>query len=130
MNVIEQAVREKLRFATVRGALTVEQLFDMPLVASDGFDLDSLSRVLLSDVKDYGQESLVKKDVNVSRDAAELRVAVVKHVIDAVQEKLDEKSAAVAKQQRRQKLLAALETKESEELATMSREDLLEALDE
>ena len=37
MNIFEYATRAKLRFASSRGDLTVEQLWDVPLRSTDGF---------------------------------------------------------------------------------------------
>ena len=58
-NIFEAATRKALRFATERGPVTVEQLWQMPLQAKNLFDLDSVAKDCNAKVKSFAEESFV-----------------------------------------------------------------------
>jgi hypothetical protein len=64
MNIFEYAIRNKLRFASSRGELTVEQLFDVPLRSSDGFNLNESPRRANKTLKDMSEENFVETSRN------------------------------------------------------------------
>ena len=126
MSIFEKAARTKLRFETNRGMISAEQLFDMPLTSSDGFNLDAVALAI-----DDKREATTKTFVAVSNPqnkVEELRLDVVKRVIEVRQEEAVEAQLKLDRKDRRQKLLSALEAKEGEELTEMSKAKLLKEL--
>lgn len=124
MNIFEQAVKQKLRFVSDRGMLTVEQLYDLPLSV-----LDKIARSVNFELKSLTEESFVDLRPNPRKSDFELQLEILKHVI---KDKLDEKEAAekqVERANKRRILLEALESKENEELKSMSKEDILKQLE-
>lgn len=93
MNIFEQASRSKLRFDTNRGILTVEQLWDMPLTSkNNSFDLDTLARGVSQGLKSLSEESFVEASSNPVKAEEELKLEILKHII---QVKLDARTNAV-----------------------------------
>jgi hypothetical protein len=61
MNIFEYATRNRLRFASVRGELTVEQLWnDVPLRSRDDFNLNVVAKSANKALKDISEESFVE----------------------------------------------------------------------
>lgn len=124
MNIFEQALKQKLRFDTVRGNLTTEQLFDLPLQSkSNQANLDSIAIALDTELKETSQKSFVN---NVSPNAAvlELKLEIVKYII---KERMELNKKRVEEQERlskKQQLLDLINQKEQESLSSKSLEEL------
>lgn len=125
MNIFERASRAKLRFSSVIGDLLTEQLWDLPLTArGDRPDLDKLARVTHAELKSLEEGSFVNVTPDPRKTEQELRLDILKHVIAS---KLADKAAAeksAENAERKRKLLAALSSKEEQELAGMTREQI------
>lgn len=123
-NIFEYATRNKLRFASSRGILTVEQLWDVPLRSGDGFNLDAVAKDANRAWKEISEESFVettKTSEHVRREAA---LEIVKYVIDA---KLADEQAAKRRSENRlekEKLLAILAEKQDGKLSELSEKEL------
>lgn len=131
MNIFEQASRKKIRFASTRGDLMVEQLWDMPLQSKSGFDLDSLAKALNAEVKASQEESFVAP-ASATNTAAVLAFDIVKHVIAVKLEENEKARGASERKAKRDKLLELLEKKQDAALGELSVEDLrkqIEALE-
>lgn len=125
MNIFERASRCKLRFESSVGDLSTEQLWDLPLTAKgERPDLDKLARRVSRELREMEESSFVKKEPDVNKIRMELRLEILKYVIES--KLADEATAAkaVETQERKRKLLAALASKEEAALAGMSREEI------
>jgi hypothetical protein len=122
------ASRQAWRFPSTRGELTTEQLWSMPLLAKNGFDLNSVARGLNQEVKDLGEESFVETRSNPARSTAEGKLELVKSIIAVRQEenRLAEQRAQRAVE--RARILDALAARENEELTKASKDELLARL--
>lgn len=123
-NLFQQAARQKFRFLSIKGDLTVEQLWDMPLTARGGFDLDNVAKQVAAELKAAGEESFVQKNSNPAKAKLEAKLEIVKHIIST---KLEEAERAVKADQRseeRQKLLAVLDRKQNAALEELTPEEL------
>lgn len=125
MNIFERAARNQLRFDSSVGLLTTEQLWDLPLTAKgERPDLDKLARAVNSELKSIEEGSFVNLKPDPRKIELELRLDILKHVI---QSKLDAKAAAekaAENAERKRKLLSALATKEEAQLVGMSKEQI------
>ena len=63
-NLFMQATREKFRFESSKGDLSVEQLWDLPLTSRTGFDLDTVAKAVNADLKASNEESFVNASNN------------------------------------------------------------------
>lgn len=125
------AAKNALRLPSKRGQLMVEQLFDLPLKAASGFDLDSVARAVSSELKAVGEESFVETaKTDPRKRPLEVALEIVK---DVIKTKQDENAAALARKDRsekRQKLLDALAIKENEKISQASVDEIKKQLDE
>lgn len=123
-NIFEAASRQKLRFVSNRGELSVEELWELPLTSARGTSLDSIAIVVNRELKAMDEESFVTSKVNIGKRALELRLEILKHIINVRQE---ENAAAVAKQanaSRVAQLKEALAKKSEQALEGMTQEQL------
>lgn len=122
-NLIELAVRQKLRFTSNRGELTVEQLFDLPLLAKSSFDLQAVATNCSKDLKELGETDFVNVG-SPTTAIAELKLDVVKYVIACKREEAQEKNTASERAAKRKEILAILDRKKSTDLENKSPEEL------
>ena len=126
--MFEKATRLKLRFDTPKGALSVEDLWDLPLTSTKGANLDDLARNLDTALKSGAGVSFVQKTTPVN-EVLGLKFDIVMHIIDV---RLAENQACRAEQltrERKQQILAIIAQKETEQLAGSSMEDLRKLLE-
>jgi hypothetical protein len=116
MNIFEKASINKTRYPSVRGELTTEQLWDIPLTSSTGFDLDSIARGVNSQLKELAEESFVKTSSNPSKAKFEHMLEVIKYVIDFKLQAAEENANRRKKAEEKAKLLEILERKQNESL--------------
>ena len=133
MNGFEIATRKKFRFDTYKGQVTVEDLWDLPLTATNGRpNLDDIAKELYKKMKDESEMSFVKPTSQVSKEfnIIKAKFDIVKHIIDV---KLAEAEAAKKAKEikaRNQRILGLIAQKEDEALASKSKEELLAMLAE
>lgn len=127
-NLFMKASRRKLRFDSTRGALTVEDLWDLPLTSSKGFDLNAVGQTIIRELREHGEESLVTTSVDPRKGELELALEIVKTVIATKQADNAKALAASARREERAKILDALARKDDEALTTASRDELLDRL--
>jgi hypothetical protein len=124
MNLFEYAARHKLRFSSVKGDLTAEQLFDLPLRSRDDFNLDAVARAANRALKAVSEESFVDTAKTEKHTRLEATFALVKFVIEA---KIAEEAAAEQRKQNKaekEKLLQILAEKQDGKLSALSESEL------
>lgn len=127
-NMFIAANKNKYRFATSAGSLTVEDLWDLPLVSKGrAVSLDTLAKDLYK-VLNENEVSFV--DEKSSADTATQRkLEIVKYVIEdkkAVQERVKKAQETKA---RNQKIMELIDKKKDEGLEQLSVEELQKLLD-
>jgi hypothetical protein len=125
MSLFEIASREKFRFMTNKGSLTVEDLWDLPLRGS--ISLDSIAKGLNRQIREAGEESFVDT-ISPAQSALTLKFELVKYVIRV---RLDEAKAAqdkVVKAQKVEKIKEILAKKEDNKLESLNEDELKKML--
>jgi hypothetical protein len=129
INMFQQASRLKLRFNTAKGLITVEDLWDLPLIttAGRGTDLDTIAKELH---KLQGEQSIsfVHK-VQPVNSLDKLRFDIVLEVIKV---RVAEQGAALAaadKKAQKQRLMEIISRKEESALEGTGIEDLRKMLE-
>lgn len=127
-DLLLKATRQKYRFGP-NDALTVEDLWDIPLTSQVKLSLDKIA-VGLNEQMGNKQPISFVNPASLSKDAQiiEDKFNIVKGVIDI---RVQEQKAAQDRQvkaQERQRLLAILERKQDEELNNLSQEDIAKRL--
>lgn len=122
-NMFEYATRVKLRFASPKGELSVEQLWDVPLRGGD-FNLDVVGKTIIRTLKTMTEESLVETKKTAAQSRLEVSLDIVKFVIEF---RLDEEKAAAQRAENRlqkEKLLKVLAEKQEGKLSALSEREL------
>lgn len=123
-NLFKYAAISKLRFPSVRGDLTTEQLWDLPLESKSGFDLDSVAKAVNKELKAQAEESFVATTTNPAKGQLEVKLEIVKEVIADKIAAAESSRAAKARSAERQTLLEILHNKKAGELQELSVEEL------
>ena len=120
--MFKEASRLKLRFSTPIGLLSIEDLWDLPLESKTKVNLDSIAILLNREIKDTKEESFISKSkVN---PVTELKLEIVKAIIEIKLKEADEKLKAKVKAEQRNKIDAIISKKEDESLESLSLEEL------
>lgn len=128
MSLFEKAARRKLRFESVRGLLTVENLWDLPLTARNELSLDGVGRIVQRALKSDSEESLVAPSKTPGHSDNVLRLDILKHIIKVRQEENAAQLAVNMENARREKLKEILARKQDDALEQMSEEDIKKEL--
>lgn len=126
MELFEQASRARLRFVTPKGALSVEDLWALPLQSTVGAaNLDSLAMNLHAAVQaDKTAVSFVNPSTSGPDRETMLAFEVVKRVIEVRVQERDAAAAAKKTAETKQKLMEIIDRKQSAALEGKSLEEL------
>lgn len=127
VNLFELAARNKFRFESNKGLLSVEDLFQLPLTGA--VSLDATARLINRDVKALEEESFVGTPQAASAKAI-AKLDIVKHIIAIRKAEMEAAAAKVQKQSRRAELLETLAEKQKEALKGKTQEEILAELAE
>ena len=130
VNIFEQASIKKVRFQSVKGELTVEQLWDLPLQSRNQFDLDNIAKTISRELNVVAEESFVSTQENAVKDALTLKLDIVKHIIAVKIQARDEAAARAAKAAEKEKLLRLLGEKQDEALRALTPEEIIRRINE
>jgi hypothetical protein len=130
MNIFEQASRQKARFASIKGEITTEQLWDLPLQSKSGFDLDTVAKNVNAELKGVTEESFVATTSNPAKATLELKLEIVKHVIAVRLAENEAQRSAAAKAAEKQRLLDILAKKEDQALEGLTPEQIRERINQ
>lgn len=124
MNIFEKATKTKLRFYSVTGALSVEDLWGLPLQSKskNKANLDDIAKDVARKLKTAEEESFVNKTA--SSPTNELRLEILKHIIDARLEDAEKKEQSERNRLRKQKLIDAKRDIEDGAIKDMSIEEI------
>lgn len=122
--MFEKASKQKLRFDSVRGALTTEDLWDLPLTSRNSFDLDTIAKSVNSKIKEAEEESFVSVKVNPAKNKLTLQLDILKHIIAEKVQAATEAQERVQRESQRKKLEEVLASKQDAALSTLSVEEL------
>lgn len=127
--MFEKATRNKYRFESPQGQLTVEDLWDLPLTTKNPTRIASLDGIAMALHKQLREASEVESFVTVrpqeGQDDLRLQFEIVKHVI---QVRLAENEAKAQKTKRaadKQQLLEIIARKQNAQLEETPIEELL-----
>jgi hypothetical protein len=81
MNMFEQASRQGFRFPSVRGLITTEQLWTLPLTSTQGFDLDTIAQAVNKEIKASLGESFVNRTKDPAQEELGVHLEILKHII-------------------------------------------------
>ena len=123
-NLFLQATREKFRFESPKGDLSVEQLWDLPLTSRTGFDLDTVAKAVNANLKSSNEESFVNVSNNPAVSRLQAQLEVVKAIIEIKLAQAEAAKKRVEKAAERQRLMEVLHSKKDQELQGLSVEEI------
>ena len=127
-NIFEYATRNKLRFSSSKGELTVEQLWDVPLRSRDEFNLNSIAKTIHRWFKDISEENFVETKKTAEHKRLETALEVIKYVIEVKISEEKEAATRAEKKKEKEKLLAILAEKQDGKLSALSEKELQERI--
>lgn len=130
---ILNALKQKWRFPSKRGPLTIEDLFDLPLTKNNGLNLDTVAIEINKQLQEkQGSNSFVESTVEKTAEITKLdtMLEIVKTIIKQRQEENKAKLQAAEIASKRKQLQTLIDQKQGEALASLSLEELQQQLDE
>lgn len=124
MNIFERASRGKVRFATSKGYLSTEDLWDLSLQS-----LDAIAKGISKKLKEEAEESFIAAQSEKNTELT-LQLDILKHIISAklvAQEAAKKQAETKAKKAQIEELIL---NKKSKDLEGKSVEELTAMLDE
>lgn len=121
-----KATKEKYRFDTVRGYVTTEDLWDIPLTSTQqgvDFSLNKVAQDLSKELKALGEENFVSKK-DVKNTVLENKLEIVKFIIAYKLDILKRQEELANKKLIREKARRILAEREDEKFAELSDKEL------
>ena len=129
-DMFEKASRLKLRFNSIKGQLTVEQLWDLPLTAANDFCLDAVAKSINAELKAAGEESFVSTTRAPGAAVRELEMDLVKHIIAVRLAENEAKRNESERATERARIRDVLRERQDKELLDLPKEELEKRLRE
>ena len=125
--MFEKASKLKLRFASKRGYLSTEDLWDIPLTNEADLSLDNLAKTLSREIKLSEEESFVIQKSSAG-SIMELKLDIVKHIIQVKLKSMKDAEDKVINTTKIQKLQSAIMRKKDASLEDQSLGELMKKL--
>lgn len=124
--LFELASRKKFRFESVKGLLSAEDLWDLPLTSNTGkANLDDIAKGLNYLVKSGKEEvSFVNPTTSGANTSDQARFDIVKYVIGVRVAERDAAKDASVRAEKKQQIMGLIAQKETEQLGATSLEEL------
>ena len=123
-DIFKQATKLKLRFSSVRGDLTVEDLWDLPLTSKSNLSLDGVGKPIQKALRESDEDSLVDVPTTSKNELNSLRLALIKEIISVKQEENLIKQNQAAIESQKALLKQALASKKVDEINSLSVEEI------
>lgn len=118
MSIFKKATRQRTRFNTQRGQLTVEDLWQLSLE-----ELNSIAMRVNKDLKDESEESFIS-EVTPASTELKLKLEILKSIIDTRLAEREASQNRIKTEQRKARIREMLAKKDDEALGELSREEL------
>ncbi len=132
INLLQIAAIKKYRFPSVVGDLTIEDLYQLPLVQPTGLryvkpNLDDVARAINTQLKAMGEESFVAQK-NPATDDLVNKLEIVKLVIAYRQDQMAKATEQARRRQQRETIKQALAEAEARDINSKSVDELKQML--
>lgn len=125
MTYFARATRMKLRFATAKGDISLEHLWDLPLSAANNkLSLDSIAKDISRTINENKVVESFVTETPQTDTIDILRLNIVKYIIDIKLKERNVQRDLIEKKEREKQLLEILAVKRSEKLANLTEEEI------
>lgn len=124
MNIFEQATRNKIRFDSPRGQLSVEDMWGLPLTAKSGMSLNDIGMTVQKKLREVDGGSLVESARVTDTNHLGLQLDIIKHIIDVRQNEAKAATIAKEKADRAARLRQILAEKQDDAMTNLSEEEI------
>lgn len=123
--MFEKASRLKVRFSSPQGALSVEDLWDLPLtsVRANTANLNNIAKAVSRELKAESEEDFVNPKSKAD-DLLQLKLEIVKHVIQVKQAENAAAAELADRRNKKEKLLELIARKQDQQLEGKPLEEL------
>jgi hypothetical protein len=125
MNLHETAIRNKYRFPSTKGSLTLEQLYDLPLLSKQGACLNNIALTLYQELKESPTVSFVSQTTTAVNSVLSNKLDLVKHIISIKEEENAAARLVSDNKTKKSRILEILASKQDEALINKTEEELL-----
>lgn len=125
MEIFEKASKNQLRFETNRGSFSTEDLWQLDLPA-----LDIVARNVNAKLKNESEESFLPSTTKRKSSDNELRLEILKRIIEVKDNEAKEKKDRVAKRTELLQVKELMAQKKAEELASKDSDYLKKRMEE
>lgn len=122
--MFKKAIKEKLRFKTVKGMISVEDLFDLPLKSTDKFNLNEIAKTIYSELKSESEIDFVGTS-STEDTTNNLKLEIVKEIIKDKKEEIESKEIDLANKTYNEKIDELIRKKKEAELENYDIETLM-----
>ena len=124
-NLFEKASRKAFRFNSFQGMLTVEDLWDLPLLSSNERQacLNDIAVSINSTIKHSAEENFVDDEPAINQIAID-KLDIVKHIIAYKKAAAEKSRKAQATRAKNQRIMEIITTKEDNALQEKSLDEL------
>lgn len=122
--MFKKAIKEKLRFKTVKGMIGVEDLFDLPLKSADKFNLNEIAKTIYSELKSESEIDFVGTS-STEDTTNNLKLEIVKEIIKDKKEEIESKEIDLANKTHNEKIDELIRKKKEAELENLDIETLM-----
>lgn len=123
-DLFEKATRDKIRIPSSKGALTAEDLWDLPLTQLNSLAKIAYRKVQISDEIDFLNDK-TKED-----EEAKLTLDLILYILDTKKDEKEQRKKAVELKAQKEKIKEIIVKKQDENLESKSEEELLKLLEE
>lgn len=123
--MFEKATRLKLRFTSPQGALTVEDLWDLPLTSTrlNVANLNNIAKWISRQLKTEGEEDFVNPKSGADT-VLHVQLDIVKHIIQVKQAENEAARDLADRKQKKERLVEIIAKKKDQDLEGKSLEEL------
>lgn len=122
--MFEKAVRQKIRFDH-KGSISVEDVWDLDITA-----LDAIYRPIKKALDAIGEDSLLDAAPHKEKALLQLKVEILKHVVEVKKTEAKKRTEALARKQKVQQFREVLARKQNQEIENLPAEKIAEMLAE
>ena len=123
MNLFKEALAQKLRFKTIRGNISTEELWDIPLTSKNGFSLNDIAKDIYLELKQEVEIDFVGGTTSENSEG-NLKLEILKEIIKDKKELIERQEQEASSKTHNQFIDSLIAEKQNESMKAMSIEEL------